>query len=79
MHSEQNRDGWHPSLVSAKVRIYGPGESYGNTRNGLWCRGADKEGNVFTWYINGAADAYLEQHMTFDDSKIVTTLEGEEV
>ena len=70
--AEQNRDGWQPSLVNARVRLFGHMGLYGATRNGLWCRGADKEGNIFTWYINGAADGYLEQHMTLDDSKIVT-------
>ncbi|MHB8637176.1 MAG: hypothetical protein ACYC96_11970 [Fimbriimonadaceae bacterium] len=71
--AEQNRDGWSPSLRNATVRASGGGGFFSGTRDGLWCRGADTEGNRFTWYINGAADAYGEQHMTLDDSKIVTT------
>jgi hypothetical protein len=73
--AEKNRDGWHPTLVNARVGSSGGGSVLGGTRNGIWCRGADREGNIFTWYIDGAADAYGEQHMTLDDAKIVTTEE----
>ena len=59
--AEGELDGWHPSLVKAKVSTfaYGLGGTRGS-RNGLTCSGNDSEGFAFHWYINGAADYHAE-------------------
>ncbi len=57
--ADGDRDGWHPSLLNAKVE-YVPASTgwLGKDlhRTGLRCHGADAEGYLFTWHINGAAE-----------------------
>ncbi len=70
--ADGDRDGWHPSLVNAKVQfVRATGVLYGRLPlvrmdgplhpAGLRCRGRDAEGFEFTWHINGAADEVARQ------------------
>ena len=66
--AHENRDGWQPSLVRAKVRaeVFRTSTLGGVTlpsRGGLICMGADKDGNEFIWYINGSAERVAQRYL----------------